>query len=41
MWQETKEVEPAGKRTIEGESPVHESFVKPSDILSKSGHVKS
>jgi hypothetical protein len=41
MWQEAKEVEPAGKRAIEGESPVHESFVKPSDILSKSGHVKS
>ena len=35
------EVEPAGKRAIEGESPVHESVTKSSSILSKAGHVKS
>ena len=35
------EVEPAGKRAAEGESPVHESVMKPGSILSRAGHVKS
>ena len=34
-------VEPAGKRAIEGESPVHEFILKLSGILSRAGHVKS
>ena len=34
-------VEPAGKRAIEGESPVHEIILKLSGILSSAGHEKS
>ena len=38
---EGREVEPAGKRAVEGESPVHESILRFSRILSRAGHVKS
>ena len=38
---EEREVEPAGKRAAEGESPVHEILSRFSSILSRAGHVKS